>query len=182
MKRRFFLLLALGLLAGCQEAPEVAKPAAITLTAEAAGHYCQMTVLEHEGPKAQIHLSGNPFPFWFTQVRDAIAFMHSPEEPKDIAAIYVSDMDVAANWKEPGFDNWIDAEAAWFVVDSKQAGGMGAPETIPFGTEEGAKKFAAAQGGRVLRLDDIPAEYVLAPVELSSTSQLKQDNTDEAVQ
>lgn len=180
MKRRFIFLLALGLLAGCQEEAEIVKPAAIALTPEAAGHYCQMTVLEHDGPKAQIHLTGNPFPFWFTQVRDAVAFMHSPEEPKNIAAIYVNDMGAARSWKEPGFENWIEAEAAWFVVDSRQTGGMGAPETIPFGTEEGAKAFAAANGGRILRLDDIPVDYVLAPVELSSATGLTSNALDEA--
>ncbi len=175
MKRRVIVLFALGLLAGCQDDVEIAKPAALTLTPEAAGHYCQMTVLEHDGPKAQIHLTGNPFPFWFTQVRDAVAFMHSPEEPKNIAAIYVNDMDKAETWKEPGFDNWIEADTAWFVLDSRQTGGMGAPETIPFGTEEGAAAFAAANGGRVLRLHDIPPDYVLAPVELSSASELNHD-------
>lgn len=178
MKRRFIVLLALGLLAACQEEVGIVKPAAVALTPEAAGHYCQMTVLEHDGPKAQIHLTGNPFPFWFTQVRDAVAFMHSPEEPKNIAAIYVNDMAVARSWKEPGFENWIEAEAAWFVVGSRQTGGMGAPETIPFGTEEGAKAFASANGGRILRLHDIPVDYVLAPVELSSNAQLKPDHAD----
>ena len=182
MNRYVLALLALGLLTGCQEDVEIAKPAALVLTPEAAGHYCQMTVLEHDGPKAQIHLTGNPFPFWFTQVRDAVAFMHSPEEPKNIAAIYVNDMGKAKSWKEPGFDNWIEAGAAWFVVDSKQTGGMGAPETIPFGTEEGAKEFAASNGGRVLRLDDIPVDYVLAPVELSSAEQLTPGPAAEAEQ
>ena len=179
MKRLFVALAALTLLTACQEEIEIAKPAAIELTPEAAGHYCQMTVLEHTGPKAQIHLTGNPFPFWFTQVRDAVAFTHSPEEPKNIAAIYVNDMDKAASWEEPGFDNWIEVEAAWFVVNSKQVGGMGAPETIPFGTEKGAAEFAAQHGGEVLRFADIPADYVLAPVELSAATQLNEETEGE---
>ncbi|WP_298817702.1 nitrous oxide reductase accessory protein NosL [uncultured Roseibium sp.] len=178
MRIQILALAAACLLAACQEEVQIAKPDAITLTPEAAGHYCQMTVLEHTGPKAQIHLTDMPFPFWFTQVRDAVAFKLSPEEPKNIAAIYVNDMDKAKSWEEPGFDNWIEAEKAWFVVESKQTGGMGAPETIPFGTEEGAKTFAETNGGHVLRLADIPAEYVLAPVELSSASQLKRDEIE----
>jgi copper chaperone NosL len=172
MKRGVIALAALVFLTACQDEVQIAKPAAMVLSPEAAGHYCQMTVLEHTGPKAQIHLTGNPFPFWFTQVRDAVAFKYSPEEPKNIAAIYVNDMDKAKSWEEPGFDNWIEAEAAWFVVESKQAGGMGAPETIPFGTEKGAKDFAEANGGEVLRFADIPVKYVLAPVELSSATQI----------
>jgi copper chaperone NosL len=182
MKRGVIALAALVFLAACQDEIQIAKPAAMVLSPEAAGHYCQMTVLEHTGPKAQIHLTGNPFPFWFTQVRDAVAFKHSPEEPKNIAAIYVNDMEKAKSWEEPGFDNWIEAEAAWFVVESKQAGGMGAPETIPFGTEKGAKDFAEANGGLVLRFADIPVEYVLAPVELSSATQIGVGDASETPQ
>ncbi|MES0810517.1 nitrous oxide reductase accessory protein NosL [Roseibium sp. SCPC15] len=176
MKRSVIVLLALGLLTACQEEVQIAKPDPTALTPESAGFYCQMTVLEHTGPKAQIHLTGNPFPFWFTQVRDAVAFKHNPEEPKNIAAIYVNDMDKAASWDDPGSENWIDADVAWFVIGSTQVGGMGAPEAIPFGTETGANAFAEENGGSVLRFADIPADYVLAPVELSSASQLSTDN------
>lgn len=175
MKRGLAILFALGILTACQEDVQIAKPGAVTLTPEAAGHYCQMAVLEHTGPKAQIHLTGLANPFWFTQVRDAVAFRISPEEPKNIAAIYVNDMDKAASWENPGADNWIDAEAAWFVIDSKMGGGMGAPEAIPFGTEAGAQAFAQKYMGSVVRLNDIPADYVLAPIEMTSAAGLGAD-------
>ncbi|WP_428643950.1 nitrous oxide reductase accessory protein NosL [Roseibium sp.] len=170
MKRTLITLFALGLLTACQQEVEIAKPAAVGLTPEAAGHYCQMTVLEHEGPKAQIHLTGNPNPIWFTQVRDAVAFTLSPEEPKDVAAIYVNDMEQAETWAQPGTDNWIEAEMAWFVIGSTISGGMGAPETIPFGSESGALQFAEVNGGSVVRLKDIPETYVLGSVELSAAA------------
>lgn len=153
------------LFSGCQEETAVTKPKPIALTQEAAGYYCQMTVLEHDGPKAQIHLEGNPNPIWFTQVRDAIAFMRLPEEPKDYVAVYVNDMGKAESWADPGEDNWIDAEDAWFVVESGKRGGMGAPEAIPFAAREAADALVALDGGRVLRLDEIPDAYVLAPVD-----------------
>lgn len=168
MKRALVALFALGLLTACQEEVPIAKPAAVSLTPEAAGHYCQMTVLDHEGPKAQIHLTGLQHPLWFTQVRDAVAFTLSPEEPKTISAIYVNDMEKAASWDQPGTDNWIDADAAWFVTGSARSGGMGAPEAIPFGSKAGAEAFAAKSGGSVLRFKDIPAEYVLGSVDVSS--------------
>ena len=38
---------------------------------------------------------------------------------------------------------------------------MGAAEAVPFGTEPPARAFAAAHGGRVVRLDEIPDDYVL---------------------
>ncbi len=153
------------LVAACQEKEEAAKPAPMELSSEAAGFYCQMTVLDHDGPKAQIHLAGSPFPLWFTQVRDAVAFTRLPEESKDYVAIYVNDMDKAESWEQPGTDNWVDAEAAYFVIESTQNGGMGAPEAIPFGTLAGAEKFSSENGGKVVQLVDIPDDYVLQPVE-----------------
>jgi len=159
----FALLLGLGLSA-CQEETSAAKPAPVAMTPDATGYYCQMTALEHDGPKAQIHLAGNPFPLWFTQVRDAVAFTMSPEEPKDYVAVYVSDMGRAESWDNPGKDNWIDAETAWFVIGSRKAGGMGAPEAIPFGSEKEAEAFVAQEGGSIVRLSAIPESYVLGSV------------------
>ena len=62
------------------------------LTASAIGHYCGMNLLEHSGPKGQIILASRKEPVWFSSARDAISFTMLPEEPKDIRAIYVSDM------------------------------------------------------------------------------------------
>lgn len=177
-----FSAVCVTVLAGCQEEVQIAKPAAIGLTPEAAGHYCQMTVLEHTGPKAQIHLTGNPNPFWFTQVRDAVAFTLSPEEPKTIAAIYVNDMDKAESWDQPGADNWIDADTAWFVIGSTMTGGMGAPEAFPFGSSTAAGAFAADKGGSVVRFKDIPEHYVLGSVELTQMDQMPEDREGEVRQ
>ena len=166
MKRALISIFMFGFLAACQEEVQIAKPDAVHLTPEAAGHYCQMTVLEHDGPKAQIHLAGNPNPLWFTQVRDAVAFLRSPEEPKDIAAVYVNDMERAESWTQPGTDNWIDLDGAWFVIGSNVAGGMGAPEVVPFASSEDAARFAARYGGEVAGFEGIPDDAVLGPVDL----------------
>ncbi|MXN63928.1 copper resistance protein CopZ [Stappia sp. GBMRC 2046] len=153
------------LLAACNEVEVAERPDPVTLTVEAAGHYCQMTVLDHDGPKAQIHLAGNPNPVWFTQVRDAVAFTRMPEEPKDWTAIYVNDMGTAESWSNPGIDNWVEARDAFFVIGSTKRGGMGAKETIPFRMEADALEFATEFGGAVVKLDDIPTDYVLAPMD-----------------
>lgn len=160
------ILLPFIALAGCQDnVNQTSTPAAVTLTEEAAGHYCQMMILGHEGPKAQIHLAGFPDPLWFSQVRDGIAFVKSPEKTGEILAFYVNDMGAAKSWAEPGIDNWIDAKAAVFVVGSDARGGMGAPEIVPFADKGKAEAFARERGGKVMNLAEIPADAVLAPVD-----------------
>ena len=160
MKR--LALLALLALAACRE--ETAEiPPPVEMTQTAVGYYCQMDLLEHPGPKAQIHLREVTAPIFFAQVRDALAFQRMPEQNDVITAIYVSDMDRAKSWAEPGADNWTLAPEAWFVMGSKQAGGMGADEMVPFATEAGARAFASKHGGKVLRMGDIPDSAVLAP-------------------
>ena len=162
MKR---LALALLLLAGCGE-EETALPDPVRLTAEALGHYCMMTVLDHEGPKAQIHLEGVPEPIFFAQVRDALAYAKGPERSADLLAIYVSDMGAAPSWADPGPGNWILARDAHFAVGADVRGGMGAPEVVPFSSPGAAARFAARHGGEAMAFADIPDAAVLAPVEI----------------
>lgn len=159
--------LALVLLAGCDDEVSRALPEAMTLNDEAAGYYCQMVILEHQGPKAQLFLGGMIAPLWFSQVRDGLAYLKSPEQEGEIVVLYVNDMGEAISYTEPGADNWINAQDAYYVVGSDAIGGMGAPELVPFGTAEKAEEFAAAHGGIVQQLDEIPAKTVLSPVELN---------------
>ncbi|KRW96120.1 nitrous oxide reductase accessory protein NosL [Paracoccus sp. MKU1] len=170
MRHALLLVLLLGL-AACRE--EVAQDTApVELNAQTLGHFCQMNLLEHPGPKAQVHLEGMPgTPLFFSQVRDAIAYARMPEQSHPILAIHVNDMGKAgASWEEPGQGNWIPAEDAFYVMGSAQVGGMGAPEAVPFASREAAEAFAAAQGGQVMRLDAIPDEMVLAPEETAPDS------------
>jgi len=161
MRILFAAMFSLLLLAGCIEEQSADMPQPFALTDDAIGRYCGMNVLEHDGPKGQIILGKVPEPIWFSSARDAVAFTMLPEEPRNISAIYVSDMAVAPSWEKPGAENWIDAREAFYVIDSTIRGGMGAPETVPFSTEQAAQQFAAKNGGTVLRFADIPADYVL---------------------
>lgn len=164
------LVLPLAFLAGCKE-DDLANndlPAAQILTEEAAGHYCQMVILEHQGPKAQVHLDGMMAPLWFSQVRDGIAYLKSPEQSAEIRVLYVNDMGAAISWAEPGPENWINAKTAYFVVGSDAIGGMGAPEIAPFSDPAKAKEFAVNHGGEILKLDEISAETVLSPIEFAN--------------
>jgi copper chaperone NosL len=158
-------------LAGCNDRSTAdAAPPPREMTAAAIGHYCGMNVIEHPGPKGQILLASREDPVWFSSARDAISFTMLPEEPKDVRAIYVSDMAKAPTWEEPGATNWIDARAAWFVIGSRKKGGMGADETVPFSEKPAADKFAKEHGGRVMAYAEVPKEYVLgAGIEATSS-------------
>ena len=163
---RYSPILLILLLAGCRDEVAVQAPDPVVMTEEAISHFCMMSLAEHPGPKAQIHLEGLPDPIFFAQVRDGIAYLKQPERSAGIAAVYVSNMSRAPSWEAPGDDNWIAAEDAIFVVGADVAGGMGAPELAPFETEEAARDFAALHGGELMRLDQIPAEAVLGAVEI----------------
>jgi copper chaperone NosL len=161
MRSALISMLAALVLVGCnpQKAAETPKPFA--LTEQAMGHYCGMNVLEHPGPKGQVILASIPEPIWFSSARDAVAFTMLSEEPKDVAAIFVSDMAKAASWEDPGAENWVEARQALYVIGSAMRGGMGAEETVPFSDEAAARKFASENGGAIVGFADIPRDYVL---------------------
>ena len=153
---------AVALLAGCGDDAEPVAPAARDLTRDAIGHYCNMIVADHPGPKGQIFVAGRDQPYWFSSVRDAVAFTKLPEEPRNITAIYVNDMARAATWKSPEPGTWMDARAARFVIESSRRGGMGALEAVPFSDDTKAQAFVQEFGGRIVTFDHIPKDYIFA--------------------
>ncbi|MDR5653641.1 nitrous oxide reductase accessory protein NosL [Ruixingdingia sedimenti] len=155
-------LAALLALAACRE-DTAALPQPSPLTVEAVGHYCQMDLLEHPGPKGQVHLAGMPAPLFFSQVRDAIAYQRMPEQSHLITIVYVTDMAAADGW-DPGVGQWIEASKAIYVVGSHREGGMGAPEFVPFSDRAAALAFAAEWGGELRALSEIRDDEVLTPV------------------
>ncbi|NKB54768.1 MAG: copper resistance protein CopZ [Alphaproteobacteria bacterium] len=164
---RYLLIFAVLLLAACNdEARDVPPP--LAMSEDALGHYCQMHILEHTGPKGQVHLAGYAMPIWFSQVRDGLAYIKLGERIADVTAFYVNDMGKATDWGQPGDNNWLAAESAYYVVGSDAVGGMGAPELVPFGTQEDAVSFARERGGMVKRFAEIVQSDVLAPVEIGS--------------
>ena len=167
MRHLILVLASMLALAACgNESDQL--PGSVAMTSEALGHYCQMNLLEHPGPKAQVHLDGMPAPLFFSQVRDAIAYLRMPEQSYGIRAIYVSDMSKAPNWQSPGIDNWVLADKAVYVVGSKLVGGMGAQELVPFSKRSAAQAFANANGGELRSLTEITDELVLTPVEFAT--------------
>lgn len=170
--KQMLMVLALLSLVACKE--EAAQDiAALPLTSDSVGHFCQMNLLEHEGPKAQAHLAGLPgAPLFFSQVRDVVAYQRMPEQSHEILAIWVNDMGAeGATWATPGATNWIAAQDAYYVVGSQIVGGMGAAEIVPFSTAEKAASFAKINGGQILQLAEIPDAAVLAPVAADGDSE-----------
>jgi copper chaperone NosL len=152
MKRVFLALL---LLAACKEDAPLPQP--VALTAESTGYFCQMDILGHPGPKAQIHLATYPgLPLFFSQVKDAVAYLRMPEQSDTVTIAYVSDMGAAPSWDDVGAMNWIAAASAVYVIGSDAKGGMDAAEFVPFSDPAKAQAFAAQNGGQVVAFDQIP--------------------------
>jgi copper chaperone NosL len=148
----------------CSDKQAVTAPAPQELTADAVGYFCNMTVIEHQGPKGQIFLTDREQPLWFTSVRDTLAFTLLPGEPKNIAAIYVTDMG-RATWDAPEPGTWMDARTAFYVLGSDRVGGMQVPEVVPFAKKEDAEQFIKRHGGVMSAFDSIPRESVVGSVE-----------------
>lgn len=169
--KRLALLALCAFLAACQQ-DEAQDTTALPMTAETTGFFCQMNLLEHPGPKAQIHLEGYPaMPIYFSQVRDGIAFLRLPEKLAPVLKVWVSDMGApGASWEVPGEANWIAAEDAVYVLNSRREGGMGLAEVVPFGDPARARDFAAEWGGEVVAWDAIPDSVIAAPAEAEDTA------------
>jgi copper chaperone NosL len=160
---KYSVFLSLLLLLSCSETELVETPPPQELSRDAVGYFCQMTVVEHTGPKGQVILADREEPLWFVSVRDTLVFTALPGEPKNISAIYVTDIG-RADWDNPEPGTWLDAREAWYVVNSDRAGGMGAPEIVPFGKKEDAEQFISLHGGAVLAFDAIEREELVQPM------------------
>lgn len=147
-------------LSACSGESDATMPPPQELTREATGFYCQMTVADHPGPKAQIFLRGREKPLWFPSVRDAFAFMMLPSDDKGIRAIYVTDMAVAKNNATAEAGTWTEGRTAYYALGSDLKGGMGLPEVVPFSSENAALAFIKKHGGRLSRMADVPVDYV----------------------
>ena len=155
LPRTALALAALALAAACDDPAAAVVPPPREIAADDIGYFCGMYVAEHEGPKGQVFIAGEPEPYWFATARDAIAFQHLDETPTGVTAFYVTD------WATPVPASWIAGEDAWYVVGSSYRGGMGAPEMVPFAERIAAATFALEFGGAVLAYADIPTTFVL---------------------
>jgi copper chaperone NosL len=161
MNRYVLCLLAALLAAACDQTRKVEIPSPAPFDPGASSHFCGMAIGEHPGPKGQIWVEDNKQPVWFASVRDTIAFTLLPEEPKDIRAIYVTDMATAPSWEKAAEGQWIEARTAIYVIDSTVSGGMDASEAVPFSQRAAAEAFVVRHGGRLVAFTDIPRADIL---------------------
>lgn len=162
--RSLVAVLLLSLLAACGSDDRDADslPTPQTNIADAVGHYCGMALNEHTGPKGQIFLQGRANPVWFSAIKQVFAYTVLPEEPKTISAIYVNDMAGAELGQQADPNAWINAQEAYYVIESRYIGGMGAEDAMPFGQHAQAEAFAQAHGGRVVSFHDVPDRYIFS--------------------
>lgn len=154
-------LALLGILLAACNTGNTGTPTAHALVDGATGMYCGMNIAEHPGPKAQVFEKGREDPFWFTAVRDALAYSRLPGEAQSITALYVHDMGRATSWENPQADGiWINAQTAFYVVGSIKRGGMGMPEVVPFALQNDALEFADQFGGNVVNYQNIATRYL----------------------
>lgn len=167
------------ILAGCTSQSEPEKrPDPRAITTESVGHFCSMDLIEHDGPKGQIFVKGRADPLWFSTIRQTLAYTILPDSPKGLDAIYVTDMAVVKNMRQPEVESWMNARDAYYVTESEQAGGMGGEDPLPFSDRGKAEEFAARYGGQILKFDEISEDYILhydmlAPLAADSTDDMK---------
>ena len=145
-----------GILGGCSKSEPVAvSPIEITR-----GTTCSldgMTLMDYPGPKAQIQYDQGK-PDFFCDTVEMFSIYLKPEQQKRIRAIFVQDM-AKTDWNNP-VGHWIDARTAFYVAGSKRHGSMG-PTLASFASESDASAFAAKEGGKVYRFEQITPDMVV---------------------
>lgn len=153
--RQLARLAVCALLGACGQAPH--KVLAVEPSDDTACVLDGMVLNDHAGPKAQIHYTEGK-PDFFCNLAELFDVVRAPESRRAVAALFVQDMG-KADWDHPRA-NWIDAKTAFYVVGSRKRGSMGSTVGA-FATASDADAFAAREGGKVLRFDQVTA--ALAP-------------------
>ena len=157
IRRQLAGLAMLAALGACSQAPHKANP--LEPADDTVCVLDGMALKDAAGPKAQIHYTEGK-PDFFCDLVELFDAVRAPESKRAVAAVFVQDMG-KADWDHPQ-GHWIDAKTAFYVVGSGKHGSMG-PTFGAFAGKGDAEAFAAREGGRVLRYDQITADMVRAP-------------------
>jgi copper chaperone NosL len=144
-------------LAGCTQGDTAAPLRPAEVDRNTADAVDGMILLDYPGPKGQI-LYADGKPDFFCDTVGLFAMVLKPEQQRQVRALFVQDM-AQADWANP-VGHWIDAKAAFYVSGSQARGAMGAT-LASFAREDDARSFAARQGGRVVRFDQVTPDMVV---------------------
>ena len=154
-------------------APDADADNAVQPDREAITYFGRMILLDHEGPRGQIHLQDGTI-LWFPSVRDLFAYYMDPAEEYPIESLYVTDMANGADWAKP--QNWMHAKNALYVIESSRVGGMGALEAVPFSNREDAKDFIDNYGGKIVAFKQVNHAYIFAEPNPKSKNSMDKDS------
>ena len=146
--------IAVMLAGGCGDQPAAVRPQDITQATVCA--LDGMLLMDHPGPKAQVHYDQGP-PDFFCDTKEMFAIYLRPEQRKRVVGVFTQDMG-KADWNRPE-GHWIDAKAAFYVFGSSRHGSMG-PTVASFARAEDAQAFAKKHGGKVLRFEGVTLDLV----------------------
>lgn len=152
-------LAALAALSACGRSDErAAAPVPLEVDANTSCTLDGMLLADYPGSKVQMHYAGVERPDWFCDTIEMFNVYLNPEQARLVTAIFVQDM-AKASWNAPQ-GHWIDAKKAWYVFGSRRMGAMG-PTAASFANEADAKAFAAENGGKVLRFDEVTPDMAI---------------------
>ncbi|MBR0568177.1 nitrous oxide reductase accessory protein NosL [Azoarcus sp. L1K30] len=153
------VLLAAGLLAACgADKGTDSHILAVDIDRSTSCALDGMLLADYPGPKAQIHYDSIVQPDFFCDTVEMFSIYLKPEQARRVSAMYVQDM-AKADWENPK-GHWIDARTATYVHGSRRTGSMG-PTIASFASADDARKFAASEGGKVLRFDEVTPDMVI---------------------
>ena len=115
-----------------------------------------MSLKDYPGPKAQIVFLDGRIDY-FCSLAELFEVLLGEDGQRGIGASYVQDMG-KADWNKPR-GHWIEARAAFYVIDSRAPGAMG-PTIGTFASKDDAQAFAGREGGRVLDFSQIRPEVL----------------------
>ncbi|AGI26828.1 nitrous oxide reductase accessory protein NosL [Pseudomonas sp. MT3] len=140
------------LLGGCDDAAQqTANLAPVPFQNGDECHVCGMIISDFAGPKGEAVAPGSVHKFCSTA--ELLGWWLQPENQHGGARLYVHDM-ARSDWNHPDDRHLIDATTAFYVVGVKRPGAMGAT-LASFAERADAERMANAEGGRVLRFDEI---------------------------
>jgi len=163
LRQLTIVLTAFLMLAACDSSGRPPMPKPRVPGVDAVDHLCNRLLAEQQGPKGQLYLNNEPEPLWFNSVREALAYRLVTKQKVNALYVTVIDSSVEFDLKHPERlgNTWLAADWALYVIASERLNQAGLAEAFPFREVAEASLFAELYDGKVVRLSDIPEEYLL---------------------